>query len=134
MRSDLLNTNTTNDVLLCVDAARDRKAEEIVALDLRGLSDVTDVFVICHGTSDRQVAAIAENIERRLRSEGGRKPAHIEGLRNSEWVLMDYIDFVVHVFLEEKRGFYCLERLWGDAPALPLPPVEGEAAGAVENA
>jgi nicotinate (nicotinamide) nucleotide adenylyltransferase/ribosome silencing factor RsfS/YbeB/iojap len=128
-----LKTDTPDDVLLCVDAARDRKAEEIVALDLRGLSDVTDTFVICHGSSDRQVVAIAENIEMRLRKECGRKPAHIEGLRRGEWVLMDYIDFVVHVFLEEKRAFYRLDRLWGDAPSLPLPDA-GDVAGAAENA
>jgi ribosome-associated protein len=119
--------------LICVDAARDRKAEDIVALDLRGLSDVTDTFVICHGTSNRQVSAIAENIQTRLRKECGRKPAHIEGLRHAEWVLMDFIDFVVHVFLEEKRAFYRLERLWGDAPAVALP-AAGGAAGVVENA
>ena len=105
----------------------------MVALDLRGLSDVTDTFVICHGTSNRQVAAIAENIERRLRCEAARKPTHIEGLRRSDWVLLDYIDFVVHVFLQERREFYRLERLWGDAPALPLPPVVDDDAGAVEN-
>ncbi len=104
----------------------------MIAIDLRGLSDVTDTFVICHGTSNRQVAAIAENIERRLR-EAGRKPTHIEGLRQSEWVLLDYIDFVVHVFLHEKREFYRLERLWGDAPAVPLPPLVDKDAGAVES-
>ena len=116
-----------------MDAARDRKAEDVIALDLRGLSDVTDTFIICHGSSDRQVAAIVENIERRLFAEARRKPTHIEGLRSCEWVLLDYIDFVVHVFLREKREFYRLERLWGDAPALPLPPVTDEATGAVES-
>ena len=116
-----------------MDAARDRKAENVVALDLRGLSDVTDTFVICHGTSARQVGAIVENIEKRLRAEAGRKPAHIEGLRRCEWVLLDYIDFVVHVFLEEKREFYRIERLWGDAPAVPLPPPLDGAAGAAES-
>ncbi len=119
-----------------MDAARDRKAEDVVALDLRGLSDVTDTFIICHGSSGRQVAAIVENIERRLLTEAGKKPTHIEGLRQSEWVLLDYIDFVVHVFLKEKREFYRLERLWGDAPALPLPPLPpltDDAAGAVES-
>ena len=116
-----------------MDAARDRKAEDVVALDLRGLSDVTDTFVICHGTSDRQVGAIVENIVRRLRAEAGRKPTHIEGLRRCEWVLLDYIDLVVHVFLEEKREFYRIERLWGDAPALTLPPLLNGPAGAVEN-
>ncbi len=116
-----------------MEAARDRKAEDVIALDLRGLSDVTDAFVICHGNSDRQVAAIVENIERRLHVEAGKKPTHIEGLRRSEWVLLDYIDFVVHVFLREKRDFYRLERLWGDAPALALPPAVDDAAGAVES-
>ncbi len=116
-----------------MEAARDRKAEDVVALDLRGLSDVTDTFVICHGTSNRQVAAIVESIERRLSCEAGRKPTHIEGLRQSEWVLLDYIDFVVHVFLDEKREFYRLERLWGDAPTVPLPAAVDRAAGAVEG-
>jgi len=94
-----------------------------VIVDLRGLSDVTDFFVICHGTSDRQVAAIADTIEERLRRELGLRPSHVEGRREAEWILMDYIDFVVHVFVEDKRSFYRIERLWGDAPRLPLPPV-----------
>jgi ribosome-associated protein len=116
-----------------VEAARDLKAEDVVALDLRGLSDVTDTFVICHGTSNRQVAAIAENIERRLSVEARRKPTHIEGLRQSEWVLLDYFDFVVHVFLDEKREFYRLERLWGDAPSVPLPSAVDDSPGALES-
>lgn len=99
----------------CAEAALDKKAEDLVVLDLRGLSDVTDFFVVCHGGSDRQVLAIVENIEERLRLDLGVKPAHIEGRRHAEWVLMDYIDFVVHVFVGEKREFYRIERLWGDA-------------------
>jgi ribosome-associated protein len=87
-------------------------------LDLRGKSDVTDYFVICHGTSDRQVLAIADAIAERLAERHGRDPLHVEGRKRAEWVLMDYVDFVVHVFIEEKRRFYGLERLWGDAPAL----------------
>lgn len=114
------------EIRLCAEAAADRKAEELVILDLRGLSDVTDFFVICHGTSDRQVAAITDIIEERLRRDLGLRPAHVEGRRQAEWVLMDYIDFVVHVFVEDKRSFYRIERLWGDAPRLPLPP-PGEA-------
>lgn len=98
-----------------VDAAVDKKALETVVLDLRGLSDVTDHFVICHGTADRQVVAIADNIERTLR-EAGIKPISVEGRRSGDWVLMDFVDFVVHVFNEDKRDFYRLERLWGDAP------------------
>ena len=87
-----------------------------MVLDLRGLSDVTDYFVICHGTSDRHVLAITGSIEERLRRQLDARPAHVEGQRAAEWVLLDYIDFVVHVFIDEKREFYRLERLWGDAP------------------
>jgi len=88
----------------------------VVVLDLRGLSDVTDHFVICHGTSDRHVLAITENIEGWLRRELDLRPAHVEGRRQGDWVLLDFIDFVVHVFTSERRDFYRLERLWGDAP------------------
>ncbi len=98
-----------------------------MVLDLRGLSDFTDHFVVCHGTSDRHVQAISSAIEERLGQELRVFPGHVEGRRVSEWILMDYIDFVVHVFVAEKRAFYALERLWGDAPRLDLP-AEGEAA------
>lgn len=91
-------------------------------LDLRGLSDFTDIFLVCHGTSERQVGAIADAIEERLIRDFDRRPAHVEGRRSPDWVLLDYIDFVVHVFQEDKRRFYRLERLWGDAPRLELPP------------
>jgi len=93
-------------------------------LDLRGLSDFTDHFVICHGSSNRQVLAIAEAIEERLSEELDLEPDHVEGRRQGEWVLLDYIDFVVHVFVKEKRSFYALERLWGDAPRVEQPPEE----------
>jgi ribosome-associated protein len=97
-------------------------------LDLRGLSDVTDFFIIGHGTSERQVLAIADGIEERLLAELRRKPRHVEGRRTAEWVLLDYVDFVVHVFHEEKRGFYRLERLWGDAPVIdPVSLIEAPA-------
>jgi len=88
----------------------------VVVLDLRGLSDVTDYFIVCHGTSDRHVLAVTESIEERLRRELGIRPAHVEGRRHGDWVLLDFIDFVAHVFVAEKRDFYRLERLWGDAP------------------
>lgn len=101
-------------------AVRDKHGREIVVLDLRGISDVTDWFVICHGASDRQVGAIVDHVLETLRTEHGLKPAHVEGDRSAAWVLMDYIDFVVHVFQEEKRRFYRIERLWGDAPQLDL--------------
>jgi ribosome-associated protein len=110
----------TPEIAACVAAARDKKAEDPVVLDLRN-SDFTDYLFICHGTNDRQVRAIADSIEERLRKELGVKPSHIEGHRESSWILMDYIDFVVHVFDHEKRDYYRLERLWGDAPRLELP-------------
>ena len=100
-----------------VAAALDKKARDLVVLDLRGLSDVTDYFLICHGTSTRQVQSISNSIEEALR-EMKRRPKHIEGYTRGEWVLMDYIDLVVHVFVEEKRLYYALEKLWSDAPRL----------------
>ncbi len=96
-----------------------------MVLDLRRLKVFTDYFVICHGTSTRHALSIAEAIEERLQKDAGRRPGHVEGQRVAEWILLDYIDFVVHVFVEEKRAYYGLERLWGDAPRLALP---GEAA------
>jgi len=105
----------------CVGAAADKKAEDLIVLDLRNLSDVTDFFVICHGSSDRHVLALADSIEQALRDSHGRRPSHVEGRRSAEWILMDYIDFVVHIFIQEKREFYRIERLWGDAPRLDLP-------------
>ena len=98
----------------------DKKADDLVILDLRGKSDFTDYFVICHGTSDRQILTITESIEQRLRRDLGLRPHNVEGRRTAEWILMDYIDFVVHVFVHERRSFYRLERLWGDAPRLDL--------------
>lgn len=87
---------------------------------MRGLSDVTDYFLICHGSSDRQVLAIVDSIEERLCREFERRPSHVEGRRPADWVLMDFIDFVVHVFREDRRQYYRLERLWGDAPTIDV--------------
>ncbi len=95
-----------------------------MVLDLRRLKVFTDYFVICHGTSTRHALSIAEAVEERLEKEAGRAPGHVEGQRVAEWILLDYIDFVVHVFTEEKRAYYGLERLWGDAPRLALPAEE----------
>ena len=94
-----------------VEAAADRKAEEVKILDLAGLTDLTDYFVICSAGNQRQVQAISDGIEERLRQQGVR-PLHIEGYPSARWVLMDYGDFVVHVFQEEQRRFYALEKLW----------------------
>ncbi len=94
-----------------------RKAERLVVLDLRDKSSFTDYFVICHGTSDRQVKSLAEDVIENVRAETGRKPI-VEGLAEAEWVLLDFGDFLVHLFNEDARGFYRLESLWGDAPRL----------------
>jgi len=107
-------------IVRAVEAALNLNAEDPVVLDLRGLSDVTDYFLICHGNSDRQVVAIVESIEERLRTELELRPSHIEGRRAGDWVLMDYVDVLVHVFRDDRRQFYRLEHLWGDAPSLDL--------------
>ena len=97
-----------------VQLARERKAVEVAVLDLRELSSATDFFLIASGRSDVQVRAIAEHVIRSSRRDGHR-PHHVEGLDQGRWVLMDYIDYVVHVFHPEVRDFYRLEALWGDA-------------------
>lgn len=102
-----------------VEAARTKKALEIVLLDLREVASFTDHFLICSGASGRQVQSIADEIERRLRL-GGLRPAHIEGYNHAEWVLLDYVDFVVHIFSERARAFYDLERLWRTARRVPV--------------
>ncbi len=98
-----------------VAAADDRKAIDLKVLHLEKVTDFTDYFLICSGTSERQVQAIADAVLERLREEKVR-PLHVEGYNRGQWVLLDYGDFVVHVFQEEPRKFYGLERLWGDAP------------------
>ena len=98
-----------------VAAAEDRKAVDLRVLHLEKVSDFTDFFLICSGTSERQVQAIADAVEERMRERQVR-PLHVEGFNRGQWVLLDYGDFVVHIFQEEPRRFYSLERLWGDAP------------------
>ena len=98
-------------------AAADKKAFQIVGLEVADLTSYTDNILICSGASDRQVGAIADAVQRKLR-EAGRRPLHVEGERRSDWVLLDYGDFVIHVFTEERRAFYGLDGLWGDAPRL----------------
>jgi ribosome-associated protein len=99
--------------------AGDRKGVDMLAMDLRGISNATDFFLLVSGTSDQHVRSIAEHIIEELKKEDVR-PSHVEGLRAGRWVLIDYIDFVVHVFHPAARDFYQLERLWGDAPAQAL--------------
>ncbi len=102
---------------MAVSALDDRKAQEITVLDLRSVSEATDFFVIASGSSDTHVRSVAEHVLEALRREG-RQPHHIEGLSQGRWVLLDFVDFVVHVFHPTLRAFYQLERLWADAPSL----------------
>lgn len=102
-------------VAVMVHGMQEKKAFNIVSLDLRKTSSAfADFFVICHGGSARQVDAIADSVEDEVRKALREKPAHREGNDESEWVLLDYINVVVHIFSEEKRNFYQLEELWGD--------------------
>jgi ribosome-associated protein len=103
-----------------VRAAEDKKAVDLAVLDLRTAHGFTDFFVICSGTNSRQVRAIADGVMESL-GKSGVKPAHIEGYDGSEWVLLDYFDFIVHVFAPETRIFYSLERLWGSAERIDVP-------------
>jgi ribosome-associated protein len=97
--------------------ALDRKAQDIVQLDLRGIIGYTDYFVICSGRSDRQTKAIHDAIHEGMKAEYRLLPRRVEGLPGARWILMDYLDVVVHVFTPETREFYRLEQLWGEAPA-----------------
>ena len=102
---------------LVVEALADRKAVDPLVLDLRGLCAATDYFVIVSGTSDAHVRGMADHLVTTLAPRGV-APHHVEGLAQGRWVLLDYVDFVVHVFHPELRDFYQLERLWGDAPVV----------------
>src|SRR5213083_2468768 len=103
-----------------VRAAEDKKANDLLLLDLRKAAGFTDYFLICSGGNPRQIRAIADAILEELASDGAR-PAHIEGYDRSEWILLDYFDFIVHIFAPETRGFYGLERLWGNAERIEVP-------------
>lgn len=102
-------------VSTAIRAALDKKALDVVVLDLRKAGGFTDYFVICSGTSGRQIQAIADGVKTTLKTEVGERPVLAEGSEKSQWILLDYFDFVVHVFSRECRDFYSLERLWGNA-------------------
>ncbi|MGH9348589.1 MAG: ribosome silencing factor [Vicinamibacterales bacterium] len=102
-------------VVRAARAALDKQATGVVVLDLRKAGGFTDYFVLCTGGNPRQIQAIADAVENTLRIELGEKPALVEGVEKSEWVLLDYFNFVVHVFSRDCRAFYGLERLWGSA-------------------
>jgi ribosome-associated protein len=114
------STRLPAEITTAIAAAEDKKAVDLVVLDLRKAAGFTDYFVICSGTNVRQVRAIADAVIEKL-GETGAKPAHVEGYDRSEWVLLDYFDFIVHVFGLETRTFYGLERLWGSAERVEVP-------------
>lgn len=120
MKERKLSLSTLDPALrIAVEATRDKKALDIVVLDLQGIATFTDYFLICTGGSHRQITTIADEIETKLKEEK-RRPSHIEGYPRGEWILMDYVDFVVHIFTPTGRSYYDLERLWGDGKRLAI--------------
>jgi ribosome-associated protein len=109
-----------SELAMAIEAAREKKATDLVVLDLRKTGAFTDYFLICTGANPRQVHAIADAVEQALKTKQVR-PAHLEGYQRAEWVLVDYFDFIVHVFSPSARSFYGLERLWGNAARFDLP-------------
>jgi ribosome-associated protein len=104
----------------CANIAADKKADDVLVLDLRGLSSFTDFFVICSGSSEPQLKAIANEVEERLKKDHGVRPLGIDGFPLSQWVVADYGDVVMHIFHTHKRELYRLEEMWNDAPRLKL--------------
>ncbi|MBC6460478.1 ribosome silencing factor [Actinomadura sp. HBU206391] len=108
-------------VRIAAEAAGEKLADDIIAYDVSEQLVITDAFVLCSAANDRQVRAIVDEIEKRLREDAAAKPVRREGEREGRWVLLDYIDIIVHVQHEEDRLFYALERLWKDCPRIELP-------------
>jgi ribosome-associated protein len=106
-------------ITAAIEAAQGRKATDVIVLDLRKTAAFTDYFLICTGANARQVHAIADAVEEALKAKKVR-PTHVEGYQRAEWILLDYFDFVVHVFSTNARQFYGLERLWGDASRIEI--------------
>ena len=106
---------------LAIMCAAEKKAEKMVALDLRPVASFTGFFVVCSAAYQRQVQAIADEISEQLKKQQKQSPVRIEGYTGAEWVLMDYGDFVFHIFDKDARDFYDLERLWRDAPKVAIP-------------
>lgn len=107
--------------LTAIQAAFEKKATDIVVMEVREVSGIADYFILCCGDAQRQVKAIADGIRGEVRDELGENPWRSEGYKQQEWILLDYVDVVVHVMTPEKRAFYGLERLWNDAPKEDVP-------------
>ncbi len=138
------NTPAQELARLAVEGILSKKGFDIKVMDMRGVSGFADFFVLCTGDSDTQIKAIAEAVEDVIKEKAQEKPWHVEGMDHRQWVLLDYVDTVVHVFDRERRVFYSLERLWADAPtqeiedaatdvvlAFPTPEKEGEGGASV---
>ncbi len=116
MKKKVVIDNTESMLLQAVAAMQEKKAKDIVSLDLTEIQDaVTDYFLVCHAASKTQVNAIYDYVVEMVAKNCEERPYHCEGYENSEWILIDYVDVVVHIFLEETRGFYKIESLWADA-------------------
>jgi len=111
--------DTKKRVILCVNAALEKKAKNIIILNMQKVTSFADYSIVCSGTSDRQVQSIAQAIEENMKKNGF-LPLGIEGERTAQWILMDYADIIVHVFYEPVRDFYDMERLWSDAPRMEI--------------
>jgi ribosome-associated protein len=106
---------------IIIKGIQDKKGKNIVSLNLKNIHHaVSDYFIVCHGTSNIQVQAIAESVEDEVRKAIGAKPWHREGMQNAEWILLDYVDVVVHIFQENTRNFYNIEKLWADAETINI--------------
>lgn len=120
-----METNKTLEIVkAAASAAVSRRAQNPVVLDLRELDCFTDYFAIFSGISDVQVEGISEAILEELEKNWNQQPWHREGAKKADWILLDYVDFVVHIFLDERRSYYSLERLWAEAPHVELPEID----------
>ena len=115
-----LTTDARQRADIAATAAGSKKGDDILVLEVGDIIAITDVFVIASGTNRRQVRTIVEEVERQIADQAGIKPGSVEGLDDASWVLLDYGDLVVHVFLDETRAYYDLDRLWADAPRIPF--------------
>jgi len=121
----MATNNTLEIVKAAASAAVSRRAQNPVILDLRELDCFTDYFAIFSGISDVQVEGISEAVLEELEENWDQQPWHREGSQKADWILLDYVDFVVHIFLDERRSYYSLERLWAEAPHVELPEMDG---------
>lgn len=116
----------TKALKIAVKAVGNKKGIDVVVLDITSVATFSDYFLICSGDSTRQIQAIADEVQQQL-AAGGLRPAHVEGYNNAEWILMDYLDLVIHIFSRKARAYYDLERLWRDAKILDVPGLLAEA-------